>query len=112
MLRIEFKESANAMTMRVEGRFVESFAEDARSLVTHCDIPQRFFVNLSDVTFVDAVGEEVLTWLGRIGARFVAEGCYSHDVCERLHLPLARKRDGSLPQNAIADPKSDARKTS
>jgi hypothetical protein len=55
-------------------------------------------VNLSEVTFVDAVGEEVLLWLARIGGEFVAENCYPLHVCERLHLPMARKRAGALPR--------------
>jgi hypothetical protein len=53
--------------MRVEGRFVGAFAKDARELVTRCRISMPLVVNLSEVTFVDAVGEEVLSWLARIG---------------------------------------------
>jgi hypothetical protein len=71
---------------------------DARELVTRCKIPLRLVVNLSEVTFVDAVGEEVLSWLARIGGEFVAENCYPLHVCERLHLPMARKRAGALPR--------------
>jgi hypothetical protein len=98
MLRIEFHDAANTVTMRLEGRFVGPFAKDARELVTRCKIPPRLVVNLSEVTFVDAVGEEVLSWLGRIGGEFVAENCYPLHVCERLHLPMARKRVEALPQ--------------
>jgi hypothetical protein len=98
MLRVEFHDAANIVTMRLEGRFVGPFARDTRDLVTRCKIPLRLVVNLSEVTFVDAVGEEVLLWLGRIGGEFVAENCYPLHVCERLHLPLARKRVEALPQ--------------
>src|SRR5437588_8208995 len=76
MLRVEFHDAANTVTMRLEGRFVGPFAKDTRDLVTRCKIPLRLVVNLSEVTFVDAVGEEVLSWLGRIGGEFVAENCY------------------------------------
>src|SRR5882762_2735457 len=98
MLRVEFHDAANTVTMRLEGRFVGPFAKDTRDLVTRCKIPLRLVVNLSEVTFVDAVGEEVLSWLGRIGGEFVAENCYPLHVCERLHLPMARKRVEALPQ--------------
>ena len=98
MLRIEFHDAANTVTMRLEGRFVGPFAKDTRDLVMRCKIPPRLVVNLSEVTFVDAVGEEVLSWLGRIGGEFVAENCYPLHVCERLHLPMARKRVEALPQ--------------
>lgn len=98
MLRVECQDVGNTVTMRLEGRFVEAFAMDARELVTRCKIPLRLVVNLSEVTFVDAVGEEVLSWLARIGGEFVAENCYPLHVCERLHLPMARKRAGALPR--------------
>jgi hypothetical protein len=94
MLRVEYQDVGNTVTMRVEGRFVGAFAKDARELVTRCRISMPLVVNLSEVTFVDAVGEEVLTWLARIGGEFVAENCYPLHVCERLHLPMARKRAG------------------
>ena len=89
MLRIEFHNVMNAVTIQIEDQFVGSFAKDARALIARCKIPARLVVNLSEVTFVDTVGEEVLWWLGRIGAEFVAEGAYALQLCERLHLPLA-----------------------
>jgi hypothetical protein len=98
MLRIEFQDVGNTVTMRLEGRFVGEFAKDTRDLVTRSKIPPRLVVNLSEVTFVDAVGEEVLSWLARIGGEFVAENCYPFHVCERLNLPMARKRAGALSQ--------------
>jgi hypothetical protein len=96
MLRVEFQDVGNTVTMRLEGRFVGAFAEDTRDLVTRCKIPPRLVVNLSEVTFVDAVGEEVLLWLAGIGGEFVAENCYPLHVCECLHLPMAWKRAGAL----------------
>jgi hypothetical protein len=98
MLRVEYHDAENAVTMRLEGRFVKEFAQDARDLVTRCKIPLRLVVNLSDVMFVDAIGEEVLLWLARIGGEFVAENCYPLHVCERLHLPMAPKCAGALPR--------------
>ena len=97
MLRVEYHDVGNTATMRLEGRLVGPFAKDARDLVTRCKIPLRLVVNLSEVTFVDVVGEEVLSWLARIGGEFVAENCYPLHVCERLHLPMASKGAGALP---------------
>ena len=76
MLRVEFQDVGNKATMRLEGRFVGPFAKDTRDLETRCKIPIRLIANLSEVTFVDAVGEEGLLWLARIGGEFVAENCY------------------------------------
>src|ERR1700685_4265741 len=97
MLRVEFEDVGNTVTMRLEGRFVGPFAEDTRDLVTRCKIPLRLVVNLSEVTFVDAVGEEMLSWLARVGGEFVAENCYPVHVCEHLKLPMLQKRIGGLP---------------
>jgi len=96
MLRVECHDIGDTVTLRLEGRLVREFAQDARHLVTRCKIPLRLVVNLSEVTFVDVTGEEVLLWLARIGGEFVAENCYPLHVCERLHLPMAPKRAGSL----------------
>src|ERR1700684_911025 len=98
MLRVELQDVGNTVTMRLEGRFVGPFAKDTRDLVTRCKIPLRLVVNLSEVMFVDAMGEEVLLWLARIGGEFVAENCYPLHVCERLHLPMAPKCAGALPR--------------
>src|ERR1700679_2499819 len=98
MLRVEFQDVGNTVTMRLEGRFVGAFADDTRDLVTRCKIPLRLIVNLSEVTFVDAIGEEALSWLARIGGEFVAENCYPLHVCERLHLPRAPKCPGAVPR--------------
>jgi hypothetical protein len=98
MLRIEYHDVGNTVTMRLEGRFVGEFAQDARDLVSRCKIPMPLVVNLSEVLFVDAVGEEVLLWLARIVGEFVAENCYPLHVCERLNLPMAPKCAGALPR--------------
>ena len=98
MLRVEYHDLGNTVTMRLEGRFVGEFAQDAWDLVTRCKIPVRLVVNVSEVMFVDAMGEEVLLWLARIGGEFVAENCYPLHVCERLHLPMAPKCAGALPR--------------
>ena len=93
MLRMEFYELADCMKMRMEGRFVREFAEHARTLIGHSQVPSKLVVDLSEVIFVDAVGEEVLLWFKEIGTTFVAESAYSRDVCDRLQLPI----DGEVP---------------
>jgi len=89
MLRIEVAIERDVMTIRMEGRFVAQFAEDARALLGRSEIPFGLVVDLSEVSFVDSTGEDVLVWLRRIGATFVAQSAYSLDVCKRLRLPVA-----------------------
>ena len=90
MLRVEMQDSADATVFRMEGRLTGEGAEHLRALVTQSNNNGTgLILNLTDVTFVDSVGEELLTLVKTHGAQFVAETSYSLDVCERLHLPLA-----------------------
>jgi hypothetical protein len=91
MLRVELEDVGDMMTVRLQGRFVGPFAKDTKDLVMQCKIPPRLVVNLSEVTFVDAAGEEILSWLARIGGRFIADNCYPLHVCERLRLRMVPK---------------------
>jgi hypothetical protein len=84
------------MIMKLEGRFTGEYAEYARSLVTRCKIEMRLVVDLAEVTAVDAVGEEVLSFFGRLGAEFIADNVYARYLCGRLHLPLTRMPRRSL----------------
>ena len=85
MLRVETQELEGALICTLEGRFTGEGAEDVRLLVTRC-------VNkLELVMFIDAVGEDVLSLIKKLGGQFVAETAYARDICERLQLPLVRK---------------------
>jgi len=88
MLRVQTEELDGALICRLEGRFTGKGAEEVRTLVTRCDSKLELVVDLTDVMFIDAIGEEVLLFVKRLGARFVAETSYSRDVCERLQLPF------------------------
>lgn len=92
MLRVEMHNSFNELIIQLEGRLTEDVADYVRTLVTRCHTEGRLVVDLSEVTFIDAAGEEVLSFLKRFGAKFVADTAYTLDFCERLHLSLARKR--------------------
>ena len=99
MLRVEFQDTSGVTMIRMEGRFVGQFAEDARALILRSGIPSKLIIDLSEITFVDAVGEDVLSLFGRIGIKFVAFGnAYARDVCQRLRLPLSRKVIGGEPR--------------
>ncbi len=95
MLRVEFQNAANTLTIRIEGRFVGTFAKETRALMVRCKMPDTVVVDLSEMTFVDSVGEQVLSWLGRTGTKFVGDNSYPRDVCERLDLPVIQQSNGS-----------------
>lgn len=90
MLRVETHDSANTLTVKLAGRFTGEGAENTRTLMTCCRDGMTLVVDLTEVTFIDSVGEDVLSFFGRFGAEFVAPTSYSLDVCERLHLRIAK----------------------
>jgi hypothetical protein len=65
---------------------VEGSREEVRQFLVKREVPSNLVVDLSEVTFVDARGEEALLWLNQNGARFRSNSAYSLDVCERLRL--------------------------
>ena len=105
MLRVQTQESDGALICRPEGRFTGEGAEEVRTLVTRCDCKLELVVDLTDVMFIDAIGEEVLLFVKRLGAQFVAETSYARDICERLQLPLMGKRKSNMqvPVNSDGD---------
>jgi hypothetical protein len=89
MLRIDLLGTA---TLRMSGRMAEGCREEVENFVgSHGSLPSMV-VDLSEVTFVNRSGEEVLCWLGQLGATFMADNSYGLHVCERLHLKIAEPR--------------------
>ena len=108
MLRVEIHDSANSLSFKLEGRFTGNDAENTRTLITRCREGLRLVVDLTDVTFIDSAGEEVLSFFGRFGAEFVASTSYTLDVCERLNLRLAR--DGASDTNTSGASRTNGRR--
>jgi hypothetical protein len=108
MLRVQIQDCANGLTLRLEGRFTGDDAENTRVLITRFRDGMRFVLDLTDVTFIDSVGEEVLSFFGRFGAEFAASTSYALDVCERLHLRLAR--DGASDRNKSGASRTNGRR--
>jgi len=86
MLRIEYHPVEGIGTFTMQGRLTEGFADYAKELVMRSIAPSTIVVDLSDLTFVDDRGEEVLNLLDRLGVCFEARSCYARNVCERLQL--------------------------
>lgn len=93
MLRVEFNHNGNGnLIVRLQGRLVGAYADDARNTLARHKLLPVSVVDLTELTFVDSLGEQVLMWLGRIGATFVAENVYARSVCERLQLRVSEKQ--------------------
>ena len=102
MLRVEIRDSAETLTVTLEGRFAGDNAEHTRTLAARFAARGRFLVDLTEVVFIDAAGEEVLSFLGLFGAEFVAPNSYVLDVCERLNLRVAP--NGGAHLSALGEP--------
>ena len=105
MLRVGTQQLDGSLICRLEGRFTGEGAEQVRTLVTRCDSSLELVVDLTEMMFVDAIGEEVLSFGKKLGAQFIAETAYSRDVCERLQLPLVRNHKQNSQLLVIGDGK-------
>ena len=91
MFRAEIQWLASGPTLKLEGKLVADWAEQARGLVTKDVLPEGLIVDLTEVSYIDSVGEQLLKWLASVGAVFVAGNVYAIAVCDRLRLsPMQR----------------------
>src|ERR1700690_358426 len=102
MPRVEIFDSAEPLILKLEGRFTGSDAEHTRTLTTRLAAGEKLLVDLTEVVFIDAAGEGVLTFLAQFGAQFVAPNSYALDVCERLNLRVAP--NGSSQLTTLGEP--------
>jgi hypothetical protein len=105
MFRAEILWLANGPTLKMQGRLVGEWAEQARCLVTTEVVPKGLIVDMTEVSYVDSAGESLLSWLGSLGAVFVASGVYAPAVCERLGLSLVRRMPAQRPGNNEGSPR-------
>jgi len=91
MFRAQINQMADGPTLKMEGCLVAEWAKEAKSLMASGPVPKGLIVDITDVSYIDSVGEQVLAWLASIGASFMAGGVYAASVCERLQLPLTGK---------------------
>lgn len=88
MFRAQLNQLVSSPTLKMEGSLVGEWAQEAKSLLTNGPVPKGLIVDLTDVSYIDSAGEQVLAWLASIGASFLAKAVYAASVCERLQLPL------------------------
>ena len=91
MFRAEMQWLPNGPTLKLEGKLVTDWAEQARCLVTKDVLPKGLIVDLTEMSYIDSVGEQLLKWLASVGALFAAGNVYAIAVCDRLGLsPVQR----------------------
>lgn len=99
MLRFEIRNSGETWHIMLEGRLTGDDAEHVRTQITRCPVSIKLIVDLTEIAFIDNVGEQVLSFLGRLGAVFVAPNSYTLDMCERLNLSVAP--NGMSPKSTL-----------
>lgn len=97
MLRVEFNRGDHGLIVQLSGRLVGAYAEGARIALSQSELPPSIVVDLCEMSFVDSFGEQVLLWLARRGARFIADNVYTRGVCEHLQLRISEKPHGFVP---------------
>lgn len=103
MFRAELRWLANGLTLKMDGKLVGEWAEQAQRLVTTEVVPKGLIVDLTEICYVDSAGERLLTWLASVGAVFVAGNVFATAVCERLGLAAKQRipeRHGSKGENS------------
>lgn len=120
MLGVEVHDSANCLSLKLEGRFTG--VDGREHSHAHNALPRgnETVVDLTDVTFIDPVGEEVLALFGRFGTEFVAQTSYpihsiyaSARICALLEMGHRVRTYRVLPAQTVADkgPSHVSRKT-
>ena len=71
MLRVDIRDSANALSLKLEGRFTGNDAENTRTLMARCHDGMTLVVDLTEVTFIDSDGgrSTIVFWPVRGGIR-------------------------------------------
>ncbi len=107
MLRVEIRDSADTLVLKLEGRFAGDDAKQTRTLAADVAERGKLLVDLTEVVFVDATGEEALSFFGQFGAQFVAPNSYLLDVCERLNLHVVSNGRASADESGAPGANGD-----
>ena len=91
MSRAQILWLANGPTLKMDGKLVGQWADEARCLITTDVVPRGLIVDLSELSYVDSAGERLLCWLSSVGAVFAAGNVYTINVCERLALTTIQR---------------------
>jgi hypothetical protein len=82
--------TGDKVVLKLEGRLVGPWVDELRNTVWRTDWWRRpLEIEVADLTFADEEGENALSWLHRVGARFRGRGPFSGYLLDRLNIPVA-----------------------
>jgi hypothetical protein len=95
MLRISYSDSTAGQHWNLSGRLAGPWVDELRSIwqYTRETAPRpHAVVDLTDVTFIDGSGEELLSEMCREGVDFIAAGVDNNYLLEHLNAAVERPR--------------------
>ena len=87
MLKITIETALHTATLKLEGQLAGLWVDELERnwfAVRDNFANKRVMVDLCDVTFVDAEGRKLLTWMYDQGARFRTFGCMAKGIVEEI----------------------------
>jgi hypothetical protein len=87
MLKITIDNTMNAATLKLEGRLAGPWVgelERSWRAVKDDSRDKPVMVDLCEVTFVDAEGRKLLSWMYEQGARWRTFGCLAKGIVEEI----------------------------
>jgi hypothetical protein len=87
MLKITIETALSTATLKLEGKLVGPWVDELERSwhAVRDDSENRpVMVDLCDVTFVDAEGRKLLSWMHQQGARFTTRGCLAKGIVEEI----------------------------
>jgi anti-anti-sigma regulatory factor len=76
MLRITTNQTGNSTTLKVEGRLLAAWADEVRLACSSVKAHGQVYLDLSQVSFVDQAGFELLTELTQQGIQIAGRSNY------------------------------------
>ena len=87
MLRITTQHGGEDFTFRLEGKVSGPWVDELeRSWHTTTEAARggQILIDLSGVTFIDAEGKKLLSWMYTQGADFLCTGCMTRGIVEEI----------------------------
>lgn len=94
MLRITTDHKPEEFTFRLEGKVSGPWVDELERswyAVTAQTPGGHILIDLSEVTFIDAEGKKLLSWMYEQGADFRCSGCMTREIIEEIKRERARE---------------------
>ncbi len=98
MLRITIENNLEAAAIKLEGKLRDAWVDELERtwyVVRSGNSRKSILLDLCDVTFIDAEGTKLLTWMCGEGATFKASGCVMKETVQEIKRECEHSRKPS-----------------